>query len=107
MVKVLDFGIAKLLARAPTDVPQPIDFAASPVATKVDQATLRAELRDEILADGADLYKGDKAWLVVSLIEDSTRLDSEIAKKYLTPEQIQFASKVVKGTARITIKAPF
>ena len=50
MVKVLDFGIAKLLARAPTDVPQPIDFAASPVATKVDQATLRAELRDEILA---------------------------------------------------------
>ena len=64
-------------------------------------------LRDEILADGADLYKGDKAWLVVSLIEDSTRLDSEIAKKYLTPEQIQFASKVVKGTARITIKAPF
>ena len=65
------------------------------------------EVRDEILADGADLYKGDKAWLVVSLIEDSTRLDSEIAKKYLTPEQIQFASKVVKGTARITIKAPF
>ena len=64
-------------------------------------------LRDEILADGADLYKGDKAWLVVSLIEDSTRLDSEIAKKYLTPEQIQFASKVVKGTARITIKAAF
>lgn len=64
-------------------------------------------LRDEVLADGAALYKGDRAWLVVSLVEDSTRLDSEIAKKYLTPEQIQFASKVVKGTARITIKAPF
>jgi hypothetical protein len=64
-------------------------------------------LRDEVLADGGDLYKGDKAWLVVSLIEDSTRLDSEIAKKYLTPEQIAFSSKVVKGTARITIKAPF
>lgn len=63
-------------------------------------------LRDEILADGAELYKGDRAWLVVSLIEDSTRLDSEIAKRYLTPEQIAFSSKVVKGTARITIKAP-
>ena len=66
-----------------------------------------ATLRDEILADGAELYKGDRAWLLVSLVADLTRLDSEIAKKYLTPEQIQFASKVVKGTARITIKAAF
>lgn len=66
-----------------------------------------ATLRDEILADGAELYKGDRAWLLVSLTADSTRLDTEIAKKYLTPEQIAFSSKVVKGTARITIKAPF
>jgi len=66
-----------------------------------------SSLRDEVLADGGDLYKGDKAWLVVSLIEDSTRLDSEIAKRFLTEEQIAFSSKTVKGTARITIKAPF
>jgi len=66
-----------------------------------------ANLRDEILSDGAELYKGDRAWLLISLVADSTRLDSEIAKKYLTPEQIAFSSKVVKGTARITIKAPF
>lgn len=64
-------------------------------------------LRDEILADGAELYRGSKAWLLVSLVADSTRLDTEIAKRFLTPEQIQFASKVVKGSARITIKAPF
>ena len=66
-----------------------------------------ATLRDEILADGAELYKGDRAWLLVSLVADSTRLDSEIAKRFLTEEQIAFSSKVVKGTARITIKAPF
>ena len=64
-------------------------------------------LRDEILADGAELYRGSKASLLVSLVADSTRLDSEIAKRFLTEEQIAFSSKVVKGTARITIKAPF
>ena len=90
-----------------TDINTIADRYASLKAEADAIAKQLSTLRDEILADGADLYKGDKAWLVVSLIEDSTRLDSEIAKKYLTPEQIQFASKVVKGTARITIKAPF
>ena len=49
VVKVLDFGIAKLLSRTPTDVPKPIDFAwdARPTTTTT---TLRTELRDEILS---------------------------------------------------------
>jgi len=62
-------------------------------------------LRDLILADGAELYRGSKAWLVVSLV-DSTVLDSKLARAFLTPEQIQFASKTT-STTRITIKAPF
>ena len=90
-----------------TDINTIADRYASLKAEADAIAKQLSTLRDEILADGAELYRGSKAWLVVSLIEDSTRLDSEIAKKYLTPEQIQFASKVVKGTARITIKAPF
>ena len=90
-----------------TDINTIADRYASLKAEADAIAKQISTLRDEILADGAELYRGSKAWLVVSLIEDSTLLDSEIAKKYLTPEQIQFASKVVKGTARITIKAPF